>query len=256
MLHTVKEVSDLSGVTVKTLHHYHKIGLLPPGEISESGYRLYGTKELERLQEILFYRELDLPLQRIKQLLERERDHLAVLSEQRELMRGRKQRLESILQTLENSLERSAKGEPMDGEDLFRGFASETEWREALKEQEQHLRETYGVEIPGDQPIDVPEMNEQAKEAAEFMGGMAAGLQAGVSHLDEQIRQLITRHLAFVAEYGHPASPADFAAQARFFLMDDFHRSMLEVQQTGLAYYLLAAAEAYAERPAGDDHES
>jgi DNA-binding transcriptional MerR regulator len=60
MLYTVKEVSDLSGVTIKTLHHYHKIGLLKPREISEAGYRLYGERELERLQEILFYRELEL----------------------------------------------------------------------------------------------------------------------------------------------------------------------------------------------------
>lgn len=57
MLYTLKEVSELSGVTIKTLHHYHKIGLLAPCEISEAGYRLYGTKELERLQQILFYRK-------------------------------------------------------------------------------------------------------------------------------------------------------------------------------------------------------
>ena len=52
MLLTVKEVSSLAHVSIKTLHHYHKIGLLEPARISGSGYRLYGTKELERLQEI------------------------------------------------------------------------------------------------------------------------------------------------------------------------------------------------------------
>lgn len=64
MLYTVKEVSKITKVTVKALHHYHKIGLLLPCKVNEAGYRFYGTKELERLQQILFYRELDFPPQR------------------------------------------------------------------------------------------------------------------------------------------------------------------------------------------------
>jgi DNA-binding transcriptional MerR regulator len=62
MLYTVNEVARLTGVTVKTLHHYHKINLLEPCAISDAGYRLYGNEELERLQQILFYRELDFSL--------------------------------------------------------------------------------------------------------------------------------------------------------------------------------------------------
>ncbi|WP_397334090.1 MerR family transcriptional regulator [Paenibacillus macerans] len=99
MPYTVKEVSALSGVTVKTLHHYHKIGLLLPCEISEAGYRLYGMKELERLQQILFYRELDLPLVQIKLLLEGEPDRAAILKEQKALLHERKHRLETMIQT-------------------------------------------------------------------------------------------------------------------------------------------------------------
>ncbi|WP_420830634.1 MerR family transcriptional regulator [Cohnella algarum] len=66
MLYTVKEVSSLSGVTIKALHYYHKIGLLPPREISDAGYRLCGAEELKRLQHILFYRELDFSLEKEK----------------------------------------------------------------------------------------------------------------------------------------------------------------------------------------------
>ncbi|GGB40658.1 hypothetical protein GCM10011409_17690 [Lentibacillus populi] len=66
MLYTVKEMAKFANVTIKTLHHYHKIGLLYPYKVSEAGYRLYGMKELERLQQILFYRELDFPLKEIK----------------------------------------------------------------------------------------------------------------------------------------------------------------------------------------------
>ncbi len=66
---TVKQVADLTGITIKTLYHYHKIGLLEPREITEAGYRLYGKKELEKLQHILFYRELDFSLESIQKIL-------------------------------------------------------------------------------------------------------------------------------------------------------------------------------------------
>lgn len=89
-------------------------------------------------------------------------------------------------------------------------------------------------------------LNEQAREAMEFTEKLADALRSGVSHREEEVRQNIGRHLDFMKKHGHPASPDDFVAQARFFLSDDFHRTMLEGQQTGLAYYLLAAAEAYA----------
>jgi DNA-binding transcriptional MerR regulator len=66
---TVSQVSQLSGVSVRTLHHYDQIGLLHPAEVTEAGYRLYGKAELERLQQILFFRELEFPLQDIGRIL-------------------------------------------------------------------------------------------------------------------------------------------------------------------------------------------
>ncbi len=66
MSYTVHEVAKLSGVTIKTLYHYQKIGLLMPESIAGNGYRYYGDKELEQLQQILFYRELDFQLEKSK----------------------------------------------------------------------------------------------------------------------------------------------------------------------------------------------
>ena len=63
---TVKEVSELTGVSIRTLHYYDSIGLLRPTEITESGYRLYDDTALERLQQILLFRELQFPLKEIK----------------------------------------------------------------------------------------------------------------------------------------------------------------------------------------------
>ncbi|MDN4067944.1 MerR family transcriptional regulator [Paenibacillus vini] len=246
MLFTVKEVASIANVTVKTLHHYHKVGLLIPAQVNESGYRLYGNEELERLQEIMFYRELDFPLDQIKQLLADNPERLAILSQQKELLARQKQRLEHILLTLEKSIICTERGETMDQGEMFKGFNSEEEWVEALQEQNRYLQETYDVDVIGEEPLDVPALNEQALEAAQFMGEMADSLRNGLKYDDESIQNKIHRHLQFLKKHGHPATVAEFALQTSFFLEDDFHRSMLEGQQTGLAYYLNAAAEALA----------
>ncbi|KIL39666.1 MerR family transcriptional regulator [Gordoniibacillus kamchatkensis] len=246
MLYTVKEVSALSNVTVKTLHHYHKIGLLQPCRISDAGYRLYGEAELERLQQILFYRELDFPLEQIKRLLEKEPERLAILSGQERLLKRRIERLDTIMQTLGKSIASLKEGEPMAPMDMFKGFASEEEWTDALQEQNRHLKQSYGVDILEGVQIDVQEMNEQAAEVVAFMEGMAGALRAGIKHNDDKVRRLISSHLDFLNERGHAVSAADFAAQTGFFLSDDFHLRMLEGQQTGLAYYVAAAAHSFA----------
>ncbi|RUT31568.1 MerR family transcriptional regulator [Paenibacillus zeisoli] len=246
MLHTVKEVSELSNVTIKTLHHYHKIGLLLPYKVSEAGYRLYGTKELERLQEILFYRELDFPLDQIKELIEHHSDRLSILSQQEELLLSRKYRLETLIQTLRKSITSMKEGTTMDNSEIFKGFENEEEWNKALSEQNQYLNESYGMEPFEVAPADIQEMNEQASEAIGFMNEMASSLRDGIQHNDQRIIDLIQGHLEFLNTHGHTLSAKDFADQTRFFLIDDFHLKMLEDQQTGLAYYLSAAAESFA----------
>ncbi len=250
MRYTVKEVSELSKVTVKTLHHYHEIGLLVPCGFSEAGYRLYGEEELTRLQQILFYKELEIPLRQIKELLDGNPDRLAVLAEQEQLLLARMQRMESIVGTLRATVASAKTGEPMAVQELFRGFASEAEWEEALREHDEHLSETYGYDPVEDrkEPLDVEAMNEQAREAMTFMNAMKQALVTGVKADSEAMRQSIRDHLAFMNAHGHATTPADFAAQTRFFLQDDFHLRMLEDQQTGLAYYLCAAANAYQEQ--------
>ena len=65
----ISEVAKLSGVTVRTLHYYDEIGLLKPSDTTEAGYRVYSNKDLETLQQILFFRELDFPLNEIKEIM-------------------------------------------------------------------------------------------------------------------------------------------------------------------------------------------
>lgn len=95
---TVKEVSILSGVSVRTLHHYDKIGLFPPTALSEAGYRLYDDEALIRLQEILLFRELEFPLKDIKYLLEQAKEERQdLLAQQIKLLEWKRSHLEQVI---------------------------------------------------------------------------------------------------------------------------------------------------------------
>nr|WP_232336399.1 MerR family transcriptional regulator [Thermoactinomyces sp. CICC 10522] len=245
--YTVKQVSKIANVTVKTLHHYHKIGLLLPCEVNDAGYRLYGRKELERLQEILFYRELDFPLKKIKEILTGEHDRIRILKEQKRLLQARMERTADLIQTINESIRSAEKGEPMDQADMFKGFETEEEWRNAMREQTEYLKENYGHDL-GEKPIVPEEMNEEARKAQQFITGMARALASGIKHTNSHVQHLIDSHVAGLKQRHHIETPRDFAAMTRFFLDDDFHRQMLENQQTGLAYYLCLAAEHFADK--------
>ena len=245
MIYTVKEVAEIAGVTIKTLHHYHKIGLLKPSQITDAGYRLYGEKELERLQQILFYRELDFSLNDIKKALEDEPSRLVCLTEQQELLNARKQRLDCLLKTIGDSIVLARRGVIMDKSAMFNGLNKE-EWENALSEQSEYLEDKYGYELPEVKATQVVNLNEQAAEAQQFIISISEALKNGWKANDNRLQEVLKEHIAFLNKHGHNTDAKAFAAQAKFFLEDDFHRKMLESQQIGLSYYLYVTADMYA----------
>lgn len=247
MEYTVREVSKMTGVTVKALHYYHRIGLLLPCRVTQAGYRLYGEKELERLQQILFYRELDFSLAEIKRALGSESDRAACLRRQEKLLCARRRRTDRLIETVRASIRSASKGEPMSTQELFRGFDRQG-WEEALAPQREYLRENYGADLnPGE--IDPAELNEKAAEAKRFMDSMARALRDRVPAGDEDVRKRIGEHLRFLNGHGNPTDARAFRDTVRFLSRDEFHRGMMESQQIGLSYFLLAAAECFAEDP-------
>lgn len=245
MLYTVNEVAKLSGTTIKTLYHYQKIGLLMPEVVTENGYRYYGENELKRLQQILFYRELDFPLDSVKAALDHEPDRLRCLGEQQAMLKARQLRLERILLTLEETIQHERKRINMSTDNMFDGL-NEDEWKQAFTQQNKHLQEAYDFQLDTEN-LDVASMNEKAAEATAFMKSMAAALKNNKSIEDEAVVSAIENHLAFLQK-DHPIDARAFAEQSRFFLSDEFHRAMLEEQQTGLSYYICIAAENYASK--------
>lgn len=104
-MRTVKEISELTGISVRTLHYYDEIGLLKPTQKSDAGYRLYDDKALETLQQILFFREFDISLKEIKAVLDNpalERNQ--ILQVQRKMLVTKKERMERLIASIDDIL--------------------------------------------------------------------------------------------------------------------------------------------------------
>jgi DNA-binding transcriptional MerR regulator len=143
MDYTVKQLADLAGVTPRTLHYYDEIGLLPPSNIGENGYRRYDDTAVLRLQQILFYRELGLSLDEIGDALDRpDFDVIGALRSHREALRGRVGRLNHLIHTIDRTLLHLEGQIEMSTKDLFEGFDEETQAR-----YEEEATEMYGPEL-------------------------------------------------------------------------------------------------------------
>ena len=120
MEYSIHELSRLSGVSTRTLRWYDEIGLLKPGRVAESGYRYYGPAQVDRLQDILFYRALGVELARIRECLDAPSfDRLAALRQHLAALQAQKARLESLIQSVEETIGCEERKEPMEDEKKF-----------------------------------------------------------------------------------------------------------------------------------------
>ena len=131
-MRTVKEISELTGISVRTLHYYDEIGLLKPTQKSDAGYRLYDDRALEILQQILFFREFDIPLKEIKAVLENpalERNQ--ILQMQRKMLVAKKERMEHLIASIDDILKGENKMDFTDNmkELAVKEFGSIEEWK-------------------------------------------------------------------------------------------------------------------------------
>lgn len=124
--YTVKQLSKLAGVTPRTLHHYDHIGLLKPAEVAENGYRYYGEEDLLRLQQILFFRELGLPLEKVKAILDQpDFDLVSALQTHRYHLQARQLHTERLLRTVEATILHLIGEVRMSKKKIFEGFSED-----------------------------------------------------------------------------------------------------------------------------------
>jgi len=123
MTYTIKDIADLAGVTTRTIRYYDEIGLLSPANTGENRYRYYDQNNLLRLQQILFFRELDVPLKEIARIMSRpEFDLVSALENHRSALQRKASRLEALMNTLDQTIA-SVKGEGfMSDNEFFEGF--------------------------------------------------------------------------------------------------------------------------------------
>ncbi len=147
MEYTIKELSELSGLTPRTLRYYHQIGLLNPAGIRTSGYRFYGAAEVDRLQQILFFRELGFSLEKIKELLDNpDFNREATLQSHLIAIRQQRDRLDRFILNLQNTI-LALKGESkMDDKQKFEGLKQQMIDDNEAKYGEE-IREKYGDKI-------------------------------------------------------------------------------------------------------------
>ncbi|MEZ4087603.1 MAG: MerR family transcriptional regulator [Candidatus Gracilibacteria bacterium] len=126
MAYTVHQLAKMAHVSVRTLHHYDDIGLLKPAYVGENGYRYYEQKELLRLQQILFFRELEFSLEEIAGIVDApDFDVVEALKQQKKMLRLKKERLDQILTTLSHTLTSMKKKKNMEDQDLYDGLSKE-----------------------------------------------------------------------------------------------------------------------------------
>ena len=119
----INTVAKISGLSVRTLHHYDQIGILVPGRNAENDYREYTDIEIDRLQQILFFRECGFSLKQIKSMLDNpEFDRAAAFSLQRKTLLHQKNRIDRVLKTLDRTIESEKGGIKMNREEKFKGF--------------------------------------------------------------------------------------------------------------------------------------
>ena len=138
----IKKVSEISGVSVRTLHHYDEIGLLSPKK-NEKGYRYYSEDDMSFLQMILFYKYLGFPLKQIKDLLKQEDPEiLNHLKKQLVLMQKEKQKLLTLIDTLEKTIESRERKFTMSTKEKFKGFTYQDN-----EKYKQKAIDLYGKEV-------------------------------------------------------------------------------------------------------------
>ena len=142
MSYTVKQIAKLAGVSARTLHYYDEIGLLKPASLGENGYRYYDEDSLLRLQQILIFRELDMPLEQIKRIMgRRDFDVVAALQGHKQELRKRIVQMERLIATVERTIRHLQGEEEMSEQEMFEGFSEEQQ-----AEYEKEAMEMYDPE--------------------------------------------------------------------------------------------------------------
>lgn len=250
MEYSIDSLAKLSGVTSRTLRHYDQIGLLAPLRKNSAGYRIYGPKELDRLQQILFYRELGMGLSDIRAVLDHPgfdrstalRLHLSRLKEEEE-------RLHCLVQNLQKTIRHLEEGEPMEDKEKFQGF-KERKLRENEEKYGDEIREKYGVETveaSNRKFMDMTKAQHESLEAlaAEILSSLAQAVRQGTEPASEAGAELARKHRDWLCAYWPSYSREAHLGLCQMYLDDARFTKYYDANQPGCAAFLQKAVQAW-----------
>ncbi|MCD7059938.1 MerR family transcriptional regulator [Pelagibacterium xiamenense] len=253
-MHTVKQVAQMAGVSVRTLHHYDAIGLLSPAHVGTNGYRYYGRDELLRLQQILIHRELGIPLAEIGAILDDPGfDRLDALVHQRARIAQQADRYAEMLRTIDRTIAELKGDRGMKDEDLYSGIVDPRK----QAEYEDWLAKRYGPGVA--RQIEESKARAGALPEAEMAAamdelkaveqGLAQAMKDGTAPEGGANDALLERHRAWVSRMWDRPCPAEaYAGLADMYLAHPDFVARYEAIAEGFAEYLAKAMKAYAGR--------
>ncbi|MET7491475.1 MerR family transcriptional regulator [Streptomyces sp900116325] len=252
MDHSVGQVAGFAGVTVRTLHHYDGIGLLSPSGRSHAGHRRYDDGDLDRLQQILFYRELGFPLEEIAVLLDDpDADPQDHLRRQHALLSGRIAELQKMAAAVETAMEARKMGINLTPEEKFEVFGA--------KDPEEHAEEaerrwggtaTYAESQRRVARYTKDDWKRMQAEVAAWSEAYTAVMEAGEPAGSEAAMELAEAHRLHISTWFYECTYEIHRGLGEMYVGDPQFRAYYESIRPGLAEHLRDAIDANAERRA------
>ena len=242
---TIGDVARLSGITVRTLHHYDDIGLLTPSERRPNGYRGYTDADISRLQQILAYRELDLGLDEIIRILDDPSDTVTALGQVRRRVDEQLARLTRIAASLDAALQSEKEGMPMTPEERLEAFG-DFDPEEFADETEERWGETdaYRESARRTKAYTATEWQHHAAETDEIYQALLALKTDGVPADSAEAAALVDAHRQSITKWFYDCSPEIHAGLGAMYVADERFRTNINAHRDGLAENLSAAIQA------------
>lgn len=244
--HTVGEVAAMSGVTVRTLHHYDEIGLLAPSGRTDAGYRLYDDADIDRLRDILAYRELGLGLDEIAGALGSSGDSLATLRRARTRMLDRIEHLRAIVASLDAAIAADEKGITMSAAEKLSVFGDfdPSEYAEEAKERWGHT-DAYAESITRTSGYTADEWQRVMAEAEAIYGRAAELASVGADVAGPEARALVEAHRDHISARFYECTPQIHAGLGTMYVADHRFTENIDKAGVGAAAFLAGAIAAY-----------
>jgi DNA-binding transcriptional MerR regulator len=240
---TVGQIAKLSGLTVRTLHHYDDIGLLIPSERRDNGYRRYTDADLERLRQILVYRELGLSLDEIASIVNRDTDPAEALLAERLQISDRVERLRHIAQMIDEAVAAQRNGYTMTPEEKLSVFG---DFNPA--EYEQEAQDRWGNTDAYRQSTNraasyTKDDWESIKAESEGISNEFVALM-DVDPSDPRVAKVVDAHRAHITRWFYDCSPEIHSGLGAMYMQDQRFTKNIDKQSEGLAQYLSDAIAA------------